>query len=537
MRKVGQAPTISTDRHVTEAAERAAWVSEPWRDGRFWLAELAVLVIWLGRLTVDLSLGHGIAPIAPEYTTVALFLVPVLYTALTFGATGAAITSAWVALLTIPRSLGYEHEGVVVGAWADFIQVTILVAMAILVGQRVASERTFRLRAEVARLAHLEAEIRYKGLFRANSSPVVLLDPSGTVVEANPAATRLFRHAGGARDLAGFEGRSLSELLGAESARAVQEVANAALAARDSPVSGEPLHIDTLLTSVLLRPTATSIGAMPEHPVAQVVLEDVTEETRQKQSVEAYATQVLLAEEEERRRISRELHDGPLQSLVHLCRQLDLAVAHQTQTPRPTTASGPAMPAMPAQCGESLAQELSDMRSVAEGLVDEVRAIARGLRPSILDDLGLVASIRQLVADLDHSSTMTTSFATTGTAHRLPEGTELTAFRITQEAVWNAARHANANRIAVGLAFEPEGVRVLITDDGCGFDTTRGTAQLHRGALGLAGMAERARLGGGRLQIHSAPGKGTTIEVWLPVPDVLPTAPSSLVGPIGGHRL
>jgi signal transduction histidine kinase len=227
----------------------------------------------------------------------------------------------------------------------------------------------------------------------------------------------------------------------------------------------------------------------------QVVFEDVTAETRRHDLMEAYAAQVVLGQEEERRHIAQEIHDGPVQSLIHLCRQMD---AVGTRTER---SSGDRLP-------------LSDLRAIVEDTVAELRSIAKGLRPSILDDLGLVASINQMLTEAGDRQQFETSFGITGVERRLPPTVELAVFRIAQEALSNVERHAAAHRVAVGMDFESGGLRLLVKDDGVGFDLSvpGGYAR----SLGLPGMSERARLIGSRLVVHSGRGAGTTVDVWVP---------------------
>src|SRR5664279_319547 len=148
--------------------------------------------------------------------------------------------------------------------------------------------------------------------------------------------------------------------------------------------------------------------------------------------------------------------------------------------------------------------------------VAELRSIARGLRPSILDDLGLVASINQMLTEAAERQQFEGTFAVSGSARRLSPTVELAIFRIAQEALSNLERHAAAERVAVALEFESGGLRLLVNDDGVGFDTSNhSTGGLGQG-LGLSGMNERAHLIGSRLVVRSGDGRGTTVEIWAP---------------------
>jgi signal transduction histidine kinase len=226
-------------------------------------------------------------------------------------------------------------------------------------------------------------------------------------------------------------------------------------------------------------------------------LEDVTAETRRHDLMEAYAARVVSGQEEERRHLAQELHDGPVQTLIHLCRQID-AVESQIDS------------------GKQKILPLGDLRRIAEDTIVELRSITKGLRPSILDDLGLVASIGQILTEAGGRHRFETSFGVTGTERRLKPTVELALFRIAQEAISNIERHAAANRVAIGLNFEQLGLRLLVKDDGVGFDVSQASGATSSDSLGLAGMTERANLIGSHLVIHSAIDCGTTVDVWVP---------------------
>ena len=143
--------------------------------------------------------------------------------------------------------------------------------------------------------------------------------------------------------------------------------------------------------------------------------------------------------------------------------------------------------------------------------------MARGLRPPGLDQLGLVAAVRGLLADVEDSNTIRVDFEVTGTPARLAADAELGAFRIIQEAVSNVIRHASAHAARVDLQYDDVSLRIRVVDDGIGFETRPGAAP---GVvqLGLEGMRERANLLGGELVVSSSLGKGTSIDARLPAP-------------------
>jgi signal transduction histidine kinase len=204
----------------------------------------------------------------------------------------------------------------------------------------------------------------------------------------------------------------------------------------------------------------------------------------------AYAASVLRAHEEERSRIAQELHDEPLQRVVLLCHQLDGALAD----------------------GGGRAH-LDAARRTAEAVADELRRLARGLRPPILDELGLAAAVRMAARDLrERVPDLEVEVSVRGPERRLDPLVELNLFRIAQEALRNVERHAGARAVDVVLAYREDGVRLSVGDDGRGLASGDG-ARPAGARLGLAGMRERARQLGGRLEVDSAPAAGTRIGI------------------------
>jgi signal transduction histidine kinase len=465
-----------------------------------------VLALYLVRLALSVSLHLDATSPAVEFTTVAVFLVPVLFAALNYGLSGALVTVGLVGVLAIPRFVMYLDGQNSRGAWAELMQVVVLIVLATLVGQRVSAERSARRSAEVAEQAHLRAEALYRNLFDSNQAPILITDGEGRVVEANASAHHVFPRSVPAAtsaaspvaarprlvDVIGPEaaGRVLAHLVSVHTAEPVD--------ATGEPI--EPLAVEVGGAPALFRPTATTLEEVGGISGMQVVFEDVTAETRRHDRVEAYAAQVVLGQEEERRHLAQELHDGPVQALIHLCRQID------------------AVDGAGAGATSATSQALVELRVIVEETVAELRGIAKGLRPSILDDLGLVSSISQMLADIGRRTPIETSIGVIGTERRLPTAIELTLFRVSQEAFSNVGRHAAASRIDVGLDFGPSGIRLLIRDDGVGMPAVVDPTDRSGGSLGLPGMAERARLIGGTFAIHTARGEGATVDVWIPTP-------------------
>ncbi len=201
------------------------------------------------------------------------------------------------------------------------------------------------------------------------------------------------------------------------------------------------------------------------------------------------ATAVLRAQEAERARVARDLHDEVNQALAAV--SLRLAA---------TAENAPA----------EFAEELKETQRLANQAMQELLGLARELRPSALDDHGLMPALRTQVRLFGERWGIPAHFAADGTRPLIGEFEQLVVYRVVQEALSNIARHANAKKVKVTvLGCSSPLLRVTITDDGDGLDPNR----LNNGRSGLAGMRERALLAGGRLEISSKPGRGTSVEL------------------------
>jgi two-component system sensor histidine kinase UhpB len=197
----------------------------------------------------------------------------------------------------------------------------------------------------------------------------------------------------------------------------------------------------------------------------------------------------LRAQEEERARVARDLHDEVNQSLTGLL--LRLEAVREAAPPE-------------------LEPELAETRTLANQAMRELLSLARQLRPTALDDLGLAAAIAGQVEQLERSG-LTAELATEGDFSDLDDDVQLVVYRVAQESLTNAARHSEAQRIAVTLRRSGDAVELEVADDGRGF----AFEQSERG-LGIGGMRERALLIGAELTIESRPDHGTTVRLSVP---------------------
>lgn len=200
-------------------------------------------------------------------------------------------------------------------------------------------------------------------------------------------------------------------------------------------------------------------------------------------------------QEEERRHLARELHDEIGQALT----------AAKINLQSITGSSG----------GSATLARLQESIAILDRLVVQVRQISLDLRPSMLDDLGLVPALRSLLDEQGRRASIAVGFSAEDMPENLEPEIQTTCFRIAQEAITNAVRHADATQIDVDLRRDDENLRFVIRDNGTGFDAK--SAQAQTVGLGLIGIKERAALVGGRARIISSPNKGTTIEVSLPL--------------------
>jgi signal transduction histidine kinase len=210
--------------------------------------------------------------------------------------------------------------------------------------------------------------------------------------------------------------------------------------------------------------------------------------------------QVITAQEDERKRIARELHDETSQALTSL--MVGLRVLEQ----RPDLAG--------------TREALADLRALTSKTLDAVHDLALQLRPSVLDDLGLVPATDRLVAEFQRSHGIEVAFETNlRTGPRLPAPLETALYRIAQEALTNVVRHARAQSVSVLLEARRGFVTLIVEDDGRGFDVASRLAEAGDDrCLGVFGMRERATLLGGTLTIESTAGRGTTVFVEMPFP-------------------
>jgi len=210
---------------------------------------------------------------------------------------------------------------------------------------------------------------------------------------------------------------------------------------------------------------------------------------------------IILAQEEERKRMAREIHDGPAQSLANLVLRTEIAERMLVK-----------------QEFQLVQEELMELKSQVRSGLEEIRKIIFNLRPMALDDLGLVPTLRKFVQDFEEKTKIRAVFETSGRELRMPSAMEAAVYRLVQEAFSNALKHASPTYVSLEMTFFPKRILIVIQDNGVGFDVEQTMARSKTSShYGLIGMHERVELLNGKINIESARGQGTKITISIPV--------------------
>jgi PAS domain S-box-containing protein len=377
--------------------------------------------------------------------------------------------------------------------WFQQEEVELLTAVGNQIGVAVENARLYQKQQEIAEELRASEE-RYRELFENAHDAIWLHDLEGNIIAANKSFVRL-------------TGYTLEESRGIKAGDLIAEGCIDRIKDIEDPLQrGEAIGYLSEVT-LLKKDKSEALVQLSTNPVLsneqivgfQHIARDVTEEKLLQENLRFYLQQATRAQEEERKRISHELHDETIQALVVLSRQLDAL----------------------ASSGKGLSQEnsllLEDLRQQTNNVMQGVRRLSQDLRPAALDRLGLLSAFEWLASDMAEYSGIATKINVLGTERRLPEEVELVLFRITQEALRNVWRHSKTTQAEVIVEFDDRKTRITVSDNGKGFNLPKTIGDLARdGKLGLAGMHERARLLGGTLTVQSELGRGSSMTVELP---------------------
>ncbi len=327
----------------------------------------------------------------------------------------------------------------------------------------------------------------FEVIFEAAPDGIVVVDAEGVIREMNPAALSMLGHRRGE-----LLGSPVERIIPGGSRERHEGLRAEYMAHPTSRPMGLGRELEALRADGRRLPVEVSLSPCrtPEGTFVIAIMRDISERRRLRNLGEG----TLRAAEEERARIARELHDDTAQLLAALL--VRLRVLGRTDDVDRRSAL------------------IEEMHEELQALVVGVRRIARGLRPPALEDVGVEAAIRAHVRRTFEGGGTTVDLALEPVdAHLTPEG-QIVAYRVVQEAVTNAFRHAGARRLRVAVKVHDGEVWARVEDDGQGFDAE---AMLLEGrGLGLLGMEERARIAGGVLEVRSVPGQGCVVELRIP---------------------
>ncbi len=402
-----------------------------------------------------------------------------------------------------------SHARVLIGLLAGAVALRILVnqvrgtqaareAQEALAQKEVALRETDRALERLRRANEtlLESEERLRTVFEAAVDGIVELDDENVIIRANEAFCRMVE-----LPQALVEGQPWSALAAAvdadESFATLPETGQGTLRRE-----GQPIYLES------------RISAIPSDPPRRLLLvRDVTASRVADQTIRSLfkflqdrdedRTRIMrrtnAAIEAERNRIARDLHDGPVQGVSAASLSLEAVLLM-----------------LKAGDIEAGIEILAKVRRELSEEADNLRRLMAGLRPPLLEERGLLPALRETLDKWGRDNGVETEFVAMGTAE-IPSDLETLAYRVVQEALSNAAKHARASHVSLTVEIAGGQLRVEVQDDGVGFDASRAREYLQMGRVGLASMRERVELANGTFMVHSNPGRGTTVMAAFPL--------------------
>lgn len=360
------------------------------------------------------------------------------------------------------------------------------------------AERLVRITEHVKAEQALEnSERLYRLLFQEAGEGIFLHDLMGNMTMANQALVELSGYS-----LAELMNMNISKWLSEPGFETITNIQKSQLENKDAGI-GQRYQLQMIKKGGEKRTVEVSTRLLMDEnqpPVSQSILRDITREKRIQENLRAYTNKVIEAQEEERKRIARDLHDETAQALLSLGMEIDSLIR---------TKEG--------QLPQDVVNYLEELRGRTNDIFQGVRYMSQALRPPVLEELGLSEAIRWLARDTDDQYGINIHCDIQGTPRGLTPEIELTLFRIAQEALTNIGKHALATKSIVQLDFNSEKVRLTISDNGRGFELPEGTDNLALSdKMGLIGMQERAWLIDGTLTLSSVLGEGTTVTLEIP---------------------
>lgn len=443
-------------------------------------------IVWFAaiHLLVVPMIGWADFVVGAEISLALFYLFPVSASAWWFGrlaGIAAAVQCAVVAFTGTYLWSGPESLPVLV--WNTLSQVVIFFFTAVFVARlrehSDAGQDALRSTREALAHSHEQLRLLVDGI---RERSVMMLDADGGIVLANEGSVRLRGFA--AEELVGRPFWTLAASAGAAEGMR-RWLAEAATSGSCEFETWEQRRDGSRFCSAgVLSPVLDPQGRLRGYTM---VSQDVTRQREAEAAVRSLSARLIGAQEEERRHLARELHDEVGAALTFVKMSLQAAGSRDDGGPL------------------RLAQDAVDQ------VLDQVRRLSVDLRPSMLDDLGLVPALRWYLDKRARAAGLATEFESAVGEERFDPAVEVTCFRVAQEAVTNVLRHAAASSLKVSLDRADERLELRVKDDGRGFDLARATG------LGLSAMAERAALVGGSVRVLSRPGEGTEVLAELPL--------------------
>jgi len=461
----------------------------------FWLI-LALLVL------ITLPHYHEVLRLPPSFIPIIshvgldrhaferiLYLAPIAGAGFLFGWRGAFVTSLAALACMLPRVIfisPHPMESLFETSAVFIVGNVLSVSFASL-----RKEREYRTRLEVAQQELQATGERYRELFESAHDAIWLHDLEGNVVAANKASA----------NITGYSLEELStiksdNLFAEDCLEDINQVEDSLLK------NGTPGHLSE--AKIIRKDKSEAHIQLSTNPVFsngqiigfQHIARDITEQKRIQENLRFYLHQVTKAQEEERKRIAREIHDESVQSLASLAHKIEALTTEKRRLPK------------------DIIHYLEGLWSETKSIMDGLRRFSHELRPGVLDQIGLGSALELLVEELGREQNVSTSLEISGSERRLASEIEVALFRIAQEALSNVRRHSGAKKAAIKLLFTSKKVKLTVSDDGRGFQLPKVLGDLaNEGKLGLLGMQERTLLLKGKFSIESIVGKGTKVVV------------------------
>ena len=421
-----------------------------------------------------------------------LYLLLMLYAGWTLGIVGGAAVWASGAAAMLLRAFLISTD--FRDALLESLSAIVIGALAIVL---IATYRQTRRQREKIRKTVKDMKLArqdYEELFTNASDAIWVHNLEGVITLVNKACEKLTGY-----PVSELPGKNVREFLTRETLVIAAQVKDKLLKGETVDQRYEQRLIKRDGSEAIMQLTTRLIVSDGKPQAFHNMARDITEERRLQHNLQFYLRQVLQAQEEERKRLARELHDDTSQQILLLTHGID-NVAYKAEK----------------YSSQDLRNELGRLYELSQQTYQGIKHYAQALRPSILDDLGFVAAIKWLAEETHNLSGIDVRVRTDTIPPLAPE-TQLVLFRIVQESLNNVQRHSGASEASVGLECQGHEIKVTVSDNGKGFRLPRQLSEFaSQGKLGLTGMEERVQLIGGKLEVSSSEGKGTIVMITAP---------------------